>query len=382
MKSPHLFSGFFKLPAFRTSSPPILFHFFSCLHILWRRFMQPTLGIGRCLVRQRHIFSPPPKPLRFLLLFGLFGLSLQATAEDTTYYQYDKNGNLTHSGHDAPTPPPTPTPTPSPTPSPTPTPPPPTPTPTPTPPPPPPTPTPTPPPPSPSSEIHDAERNWGLILQSPNGVYQLFLQSDGNLVVNANGSPIWATATHTAWKLSMQSDGNLILYDVLGHPVWTSNTEGNPHSKLVLQDDGNLVIYDAASGRPLWTRGNGRLACNLFSNIQANPGSIYIPRGQVNLDFDFTYSLTVVASAGKQDPIIIHLRGPAGDFKIATYYSIPPWSLSTTEGVLNGGFKFYNSQAGTYRIEQSGILYVPHGSPRRNFLRFEANPGNTDIIYR
>jgi hypothetical protein len=148
----------------------------------------------------------------------------------------------------------------------------------------------------------------------------------------------------------MQSDGNLVLYDVLGHPVWTSNTEGNPHSKLVLQDDGNLVIYDAASGRPLWTRGNGRLACKLFSNIQANPGSIYIPRGQVNLDFNFTYSVTVVSSSDKQDPIIIHLRGPAGDFKIATYYSIPSWSLSTTEGVLNGGFKFFNSQAGTYRI--------------------------------
>jgi hypothetical protein len=224
------------------------------------------------------------------------------------------------------------------------------------------------------------ELNPGVVLQSPNRVYQLIFQTDGNLVLYANGSSIWATGLVHGWTLAMQSDGNLVLYNILHQPVWTSNTEGNPHSKLVLQDDGNLVIYDATSGKPLWTRGNGRLPCNLFSTVRANSGSIYIPSGQVNLNFDFNYIFNRVSRGARSEPIIIHLRGPDGDFKIATYFSLPPMSNQADgEGILSGGFKFYNKKAGFYWIELSGALYY-HSNLK--IWKFEAEPGNTDIIYR
>jgi hypothetical protein len=43
------------------------------------------------------------------------------------------------------------------------------------------------------------------------------------------------------------------MYDPNG-PVWASGTDGHPGAVLVMQDDGNLVIYDMV-GTPLWATG-------------------------------------------------------------------------------------------------------------------------------
>ncbi len=87
--------------------------------------------------------------------------------------------------------------------------------------------------------------NQSLI--SPNGVWQLILQQDGNLVLyrRANHHPTWATGTNgkDVQRAVMQDDGNFVLYTFANQPVWASNTNGKNHSSLVLQDDGNLVIY-------------------------------------------------------------------------------------------------------------------------------------------
>jgi hypothetical protein len=97
----------------------------------------------------------------------------------------------------------------------------------------------------------------GQQLQSNNGRYVLVMQNDGNLVLYAGPTVVWATNT---WSLPiwlrpnravMQDDGNFVLYSPANNPAWASGTHDHPGSRIWLQDDRNLVIYDPNS-RPLW----------------------------------------------------------------------------------------------------------------------------------
>ena len=54
----------------------------------------------------------------------------------------------------------------------------------------------------------------GQRLTSPNGLYTFRVQTDGNLVVYFNVSPIWASQTYgnpAIRDLTMRPDGNLVL---------------------------------------------------------------------------------------------------------------------------------------------------------------------------
>ena len=89
----------------------------------------------------------------------------------------------------------------------------------------------------------------GSWLESPNGMYRLVMQRDGNLVLYGKGVVVWAsdTAYHPGAAAVMQRDGNLVVYQ--GHnSIWSSGTDrpGDSGSALVLENDGNVVIYSAA----------------------------------------------------------------------------------------------------------------------------------------
>jgi hypothetical protein len=90
--------------------------------------------------------------------------------------------------------------------------------------------------------------NW---LVSPNGLFSLKLQADGNLALyGCHGAAIWDSQTNNSSAqrvLIMQADGNLVLYEN-GVYKWQTATyrKGVGPYNLVLQDDGNLVIYDSA----------------------------------------------------------------------------------------------------------------------------------------
>src|SRR5947208_9888821 len=103
----------------------------------------------------------------------------------------------------------------------------------------------------------------GDVLRSSNGLYGLFMQGDGNLVlytgVPSISSAVWATNTWTLppWlrpnRADMQSDGNFVLYNNANFPGWASGTDGQPGARLVLQDDRNLVIYSAGTPQAIWS---------------------------------------------------------------------------------------------------------------------------------
>ncbi|MBP2173105.1 hypothetical protein J3E05_001436, partial [Methanococcus voltae] len=68
----------------------------------------------------------------------------------------------------------------------------------------------------------------------------------GNDTLPADGILGWdqnLASKNGLYELLMQSDGNLVIYDFFRKPLWASNTDGKGGNKLVMQSDGNLVIY-------------------------------------------------------------------------------------------------------------------------------------------
>jgi hypothetical protein len=98
-------------------------------------------------------------------------------------------------------------------------------------------------------------------LVSSNGKYTAMMQSDGNFVIYAGSSAIWATGSNgkgvAPYKLAMQADVNLVVYGS-SNAIWASGPRGGtaPYT-LIMQDDGNLVIYDS-SNRAVWASGTKR----------------------------------------------------------------------------------------------------------------------------
>lgn len=98
-------------------------------------------------------------------------------------------------------------------------------------------------------------------IKSNNGLYQLVLQGDGNLVLYGRqgrvpGGDTWGVGDGQGGTLAvLQSDGNFVLYGssgrVPGGALWGSGTDGKGGTSLVMQDDGNLVIY-RSDGSPVW----------------------------------------------------------------------------------------------------------------------------------
>jgi N-acetylneuraminic acid mutarotase len=118
-------------------------------------------------------------------------------------------------------------------------------------------------------------------LSSPNGQYQLIMQSDGNLVeYGPGGQVIWHSMTdgNPGAYATMQSDGNFVVYSAAGTALWNSHTDGNPGAYLQLQNNGNAVIYQA-NGTALWYGNSMAWSGRVLTAGQV----IYAPNGQYDL---------------------------------------------------------------------------------------------------
>jgi hypothetical protein len=96
-------------------------------------------------------------------------------------------------------------------------------------------------------------------LVSNDGLYDLVMQSDGNLVEYTAGRPIWSTRTsgHAGAKAVVQKDSNLVIYSETGRVLWAATGGGRSGSfRLVLQNDGSMAIYGPTS--TIWHKAPGR----------------------------------------------------------------------------------------------------------------------------
>lgn len=91
----------------------------------------------------------------------------------------------------------------------------------------------------------DETINLDQAITSPNGNHELRLQQDGNLVLNENGTVVWASGTNGQGvaRATLQNDGNFVLYSENGTAVWSTETAGRGAGRLVMQNDRNVVLY-------------------------------------------------------------------------------------------------------------------------------------------
>ncbi|MCL2013232.1 MAG: S8 family serine peptidase [Cystobacterineae bacterium] len=101
----------------------------------------------------------------------------------------------------------------------------------------------------------------GHALRSPNGLYTLIMQEDGNLVLYSSaGTPLWSTHTgpgNAGASATLQCDGNFVVRSAAGNPLWSTQTGGqtgtNRATYVAVQNDGNFVLYKEG-GTPVWDR--------------------------------------------------------------------------------------------------------------------------------
>jgi hypothetical protein len=104
---------------------------------------------------------------------------------------------------------------------------------------------------SPDSTLGSGQSIW-----SPNGKYELLMQTDGNLVEYGPSGAVWATGTPSSAKEAvMQTDGNFVVYAGGGvTALWQSGTGGNSGTfTLNVENNGNIAIF-IGHGGTLWAR--------------------------------------------------------------------------------------------------------------------------------
>jgi len=98
----------------------------------------------------------------------------------------------------------------------------------------------------------------GQSIASCNGRFALLLQTDGDLVLYQDATPLWSAGTsgQRSAEVIMQGDGNFVVYEGAGRPLWASDTPDHPGAHIAIQDDGNLLVYDVL-GVALWASDTG-----------------------------------------------------------------------------------------------------------------------------
>lgn len=111
-----------------------------------------------------------------------------------------------------------------------------------------------------SQSIAAGSLERGKKYYSPNGMYYVIFQNDGNLVVydNAYNKATWSTGTHNkgATRCIFQPhDGNFVVYGE-GKALWDSSSYGYGATELRLSNTGELFVYNKDSGEYIWSNQN------------------------------------------------------------------------------------------------------------------------------
>lgn len=99
----------------------------------------------------------------------------------------------------------------------------------------------------------------GRILTSANGLFALYYQGDGNLVLRNTETrqSVWSSGTHGAGEngdLSLQRDGNLVIYPRSGRALWSTATVGARPDYVMVTDIGAFIMVE--DEEIIWSAGN------------------------------------------------------------------------------------------------------------------------------
>lgn len=103
--------------------------------------------------------------------------------------------------------------------------------------------------------LHVGEQ-LGIGQSLENGDIRLVMQTDGNLVLEQGGRPVWAAGTNGtgATKAILQPDGNFVVYAGDTDAKWATKTNGKGADHLTVQPDRDVVLY-GNDGTALWSTG-------------------------------------------------------------------------------------------------------------------------------
>jgi hypothetical protein len=136
-------------------------------------------------------------------------------------------------------------------------------------------PPPPPPPPTPTGAmLRQGESLYpGQCRTSPNGQFRLCLQGDGNLVMQQNGSAIWAANT-AGWpgRATLEGNGSLVVYNGGGGAMWqtgdvSSDLRGS--AALLVLDEGDVAIDQEDNLEAAPPQSGGDCEVEIFSRIAA-----------------------------------------------------------------------------------------------------------------
>ena len=130
----------------------------------------------------------------------------------------------------------------------------------------------------------------GQHLISRDGLVDLYVQSNGDVVLFGGGLPLWRTGTagHPAASIQLQTDGKLVVRSATGAAIFARGTHGSGATGLRVNDSGAVEPTDAA-GRVRWEL-HSRLSVlavpttmNPGSSLTASTGERLIMQGDGNL---------------------------------------------------------------------------------------------------
>jgi len=193
---------------------------------------------------------------------------------------------------------------------------------------------------SPSQVVGNSYIEPGGCLLSPNGQYELRMQTDGNLVLyqQSQNNPIWASNTGVAGDYAtLQTDGNLIVNGVAGL-AWQSGITTATNPLLALQDDGNLVVNGPNA---VWASNSTVLtACGAASPTTISAGAIIASGG-------------CLISPNKQYELIMQTDG-----NLVLYYlnqGDPLWATNTAG---NPGAQLRLWPSGGMSLQAPGNIFI------------------------
>ncbi|CAJ1394019.1 unnamed protein product, partial [Effrenium voratum] len=139
-------------------------------------------------------------------------------------------------------------------------------------------------------------------LQSPNGMYKLFLQNDANLVIyDIYDRATWSSDTqnkcpNASPELVLQSDGNLVLYCGCS-ALWAAGTETDSTlcRMVAMQNDGSLAMYNVGNESGVWSS-KGSIPLGFGASNLSSPDSLAVGQRLVQSYF-LQYELSI--DAGK-----------------------------------------------------------------------------------
>lgn len=95
----------------------------------------------------------------------------------------------------------------------------------------------------------------GDSLSSPNGLYSLDMQRNGDLVESAEGRFLWSSGTDDSGAYAvMRADGDLVVKSPTGGVLWSTRTGGHVGASYGLFLADNAVLTIAGPAGTLWTR--------------------------------------------------------------------------------------------------------------------------------